>query len=104
MQWHYSLGCLPLALRGPPVVLKAAKCLLIGRDKGASPLINVLFNSNKVRRTLSNTNPSISNTCEIQEELDIAIASYTFNSYYNEACLYSKIYGIAYRVSEVLQF
>lgn len=68
MQWHYSLGCLPLALRGPPVVLKAAKCLLIGRDKGASPLINVLFNSNKVRRTLSNTNPSISKTCEIQEE------------------------------------
>ena len=68
MHWHYNLGCLPLALRGPPVELKAAKCLLIGRDKGASPLINVLFNSNKVRRTLSNTNPSISKTYEIQEE------------------------------------
>lgn len=45
---------------------RPAKCLLIGRDSGVSPLINVLFNSNRVRRTLSNTNPSISKICGIQ--------------------------------------
>ena len=65
---YYSLGCRPLALRGPPVEPKALKCLLIGRDKGASPLINVLFNNSKVRRTLSSTNPSISKTYKTQEQ------------------------------------
>ena len=69
--------------------LKAPKCLLIGRDRGASPLIKVLFNSSKVRRTLSSTNPSISKTCGIQEySACIAIHNYIsihVQSYYNNA-------------------